>query len=78
MNAEYDLKIDDAIAQITLKIDNEICDTWKIKREDAIKALQAQKRIDKAIEKLYCWGETLDPDFQKKMLLILQDEKVDD
>ena len=76
MNAEYDLKIDDAIAQITLKIDNEICDTWKIKREDVIKALQAQKRIDKAIEKLYCWGEILDPDFQSEMLSILQGEGV--
>ena len=27
--------------------------------------------IDKAIDKLYCWGETLNPEFQKIMLDIL-------
>ena len=50
MNAKYDLKIDEAIAQITLKIDDEICNTWKIKREDVIKSLKAQQRIDKVID----------------------------
>ena len=29
--------------------------------------------IDKAIEKLYCWGEVLDPTFQKEMLDILKE-----
>ncbi len=29
--------------------------------------------IDKAIEKLYCWGEVLDPIFQKEMLDILKE-----
>ena len=29
--------------------------------------------IDKAIEKLYCWGETLDPAFQKDLLDILKE-----
>ena len=29
--------------------------------------------IDKAIEKLYCWGEVLDPAFQKEMLDILKE-----
>ena len=76
MKAKYDLKIDEAIAQITTKIDDEICNTWKIKREDVIKALKAQQRIKKAIEKLYAWGEVLDPDFQSEMLLILKDEEV--
>ena len=28
--------------------------------------------IDKAIDKLYCWGEVLYPDFQKEMLDILK------
>ena len=28
-------------------------------------------RIDKAIDKLYLWGETLNPTFQKEMLEIL-------
>lgn len=30
------------------------------------------KAIDKAIDKLYIWGETLDPTFQKEMLDILK------
>ena len=34
-----------------------------------------QQRIDKAIEKIYCWGEVLDPDFQKEMLSILNGVK---
>ena len=29
--------------------------------------------IDKAIDKLYCWGEVLDPIFQKEMLDILKE-----
>lgn len=31
--------------------------------------------IDKTIEKLYCWGETLDPAFQKDLLDILKGEQ---
>lgn len=34
-----------------------------------------QQKIDEAIEKLYCWGEALDPDFQKEMLSILKEEE---
>ena len=29
--------------------------------------------IDKAIDKLYCWGEVLDPIFQEEMLDILKE-----
>ena len=29
--------------------------------------------IEKAIDKLYCWGEALYPDFQKEMLDILKE-----
>ena len=29
--------------------------------------------IDKTIEKIYCWGETLDPAFQKDLLDILKE-----
>lgn len=29
--------------------------------------------IDKAIDKLYCWGEALDPTFQKDLLDILKE-----
>lgn len=29
--------------------------------------------IDKAIDKLYCYGEVLNPDFQKEMLDILKE-----
>ena len=35
---------------------------------------QKQKEvIDKAIDKLYCWGEALDPTFQKDLLDILKE-----
>lgn len=34
-----------------------------------------KSRIDKAIDKLYCWGETLQPQFQEEMLKILQEHK---
>lgn len=36
---------------------------------------QLQQRIDKAIDKLYCWGEVLDPIFQKGMLDILKENQ---
>ena len=29
--------------------------------------------IDRAIDKLYCWGEVLDADFQEQMLDILKE-----
>ena len=29
--------------------------------------------INKAVDKLYCWGEALDPEFQKEMLEILSE-----
>lgn len=31
-----------------------------------------QNRIDKSIDILYCWGEVLDAEFQKKMLKTLK------
>lgn len=34
-----------------------------------------EERIDKAIDKLYCWGEALNPEFQKIMLDILKEVK---
>lgn len=34
---------------------------------------QYKEVIDKAIDKLYCWGEVLDADFQKIMLDILKE-----
>ena len=40
------------------------------------KESQRQKEvIEKAIDKLYCWGEVLDPIFQKEMLDILEEGK---
>lgn len=35
---------------------------------------EKKKIINKTIDKLYCWGEILDPDFQKEMLDILEVE----
>lgn len=43
--------------------------------------IDLSKRITKAIEKLHCWGEVLDPEFQQEMLKILEgdnDEKRED
>lgn len=38
------------------------------------KEVKEQKEaIDKAIDKLYCWGEALDPVFQKDLLDILKE-----
>lgn len=40
--------------------------------------LEQRIMINKAIEKLHCWGEVLDPEFQQEMLKILEgdnDEK---
>ena len=34
------------------------------------------QKNSKAIEKLYCWGEALNPDFQKEMLFILKEEEL--
>jgi len=39
---------------------------------------ELQNRINKAIDKLYCWGEVLDPKFQKGMLEILGDKNEKD
>lgn len=39
---------------------------------------ELKERITKDIEKLHCWGEVLDPEFQQEMLKILEgdnDEK---
>ena len=48
------------------------------KLEDKIKTIdnlcKKQKEVtDKAIDKLYTWGEALDPTFQKEMLDILKE-----
>lgn len=37
--------------------------------------LKYKEVIEKAIDKLYCWGEALDPEFQKIMLDILKKVK---
>ena len=38
------------------------------------KLKQKEDIINKAIEELYIWGEILNPEFQKKMLEILETE----
>lgn len=53
------------------KLSNEI-----VKNEHLEQQCKKQKEvIDKTIEKLYCWGETLDPAFQKDLLDILKGEQ---
>lgn len=51
------------------RLSNEI-----VKNEHLEQQCKKQKEvIDKTIEKLYCWGETLDPAFQKDLLDILKE-----
>lgn len=47
---------------------NDICNEKEIQKEI----------IDKAIEKVYCWGEALDPEFQKEILEILKGGKINE
>ena len=55
------------------RLSNEI-----VKNEHLEQQCKKQKEvIDKAIDKLYCWGETLDPAFQKDLLDILKEGKND-
>ena len=78
IGGKCDLKINDVVAEMSTRIDDEICNTWKIKREDVNKALQAQQRIDKAIEYVnkqikddhYCRKSS---DLINSLLSILQD-----
>lgn len=54
------------------EIDKEIerlQDMDKILRNENI---NLKLRINKAIDKLYCWGEVLNPNFQQEMLNILK------
>lgn len=39
-----------------------------------VNCIKKQKEvIDKAIDKLYCWGKTLNPTFQKELLDLLKE-----
>ena len=51
---------------------------YEKKVDDYVDSLEQENQkykevIDKAIEKLYCWGEALNPEFQKIMLDILKE-----
>lgn len=49
---------------------------FKVAEENTRLLEQVKKQeevINKAIDKLYCWGEALDPEFQKIMLDILKE-----
>lgn len=51
---------------------------FKVAEENTRLLEQCKKQkevIDKTIEKIYCWGETLDPAFQKDLLDILKEGK---
>ena len=39
------------------------------------KLQQENKQLKEVIDKLYCWGEALDPTFQKDLLDILKEEE---
>ena len=60
-----------------LENEEHLGDNLKKQCIDYVESLQQEKQqqkeaIDKAVDKLYCWGETLNPDFQKEMLKILK------
>ena len=54
---------------IPVEIFNELFEDYECFKNDCKKYKEV---IDKAIDKLYCWGEALDPNFQKIMLDILK------
>lgn len=58
---------------------NKYCEALKVNEEHQklngqlmICISELENRINKAVDKLYCWGETLDGKFQKEMLDILE------
>lgn len=61
------------------KINDIFCNYYTKTTEELIKsnkkAKQYKKIVDKAINKLYEWGEALDPEFQKIMLDTLKEVK---
>ena len=60
----------------TIEMNNEYYNLMEEKMARLINENQKYKEvIDKAIDKLYCWGEALRPDFQKEMLDILKEVK---
>lgn len=71
---DLQLLIDDLVsyAKDSIKILNKKDDNKEYSAKEEL-----ESRIEKAIDTLYCWGETLDADFQNKMLNILKgnDEK---
>ena len=69
---------DEYVKQLEQEIDNlkKINEKHKKLNGELREENKKQKEvIDKAIEKLYCWGETLDPAFQKDLLDILKGEQ---
>lgn len=50
--------------------------TAQLKTRDYIHQLEKENKelkhkINKALDKLYCWGEVLEPEFQQEMIKIL-------
>ena len=46
MKGSMNLNIDDQMAVITTKIDNEICDRWSISKKDVIKSMNSTKILE--------------------------------
>lgn len=75
MNKEMLKILDDLSKKPTTELALQI---MELSSENLILKQQCRKQkevIDKAIDKLYCWGEALDPTFQKDSLDILKGEK---
>lgn len=50
MNGSFELEINENIARITSKIDNEILTTWKINKQDIIDAINFKENLIKYLE----------------------------
>lgn len=48
--AKFNLEINDYIARLTSKIDDEICEVWKIDKKDILETLNFKENLIKYIE----------------------------
>ena len=62
--------MDDRTIEEIRKNETKLINEIKVLEQQCKKQKEA---IDKAIDKLYCWGEALDPTFQKDTLDILKE-----
>lgn len=64
-------ELQDEKERLKEELENVSLDEANIRADILLEQEDYKSRINKAIDKLYCWGEVLNPDFQKEMLNIL-------